>query len=887
MLSDLLYRLRALFRRQAVEAEMDDELRAHLERQVEKYVQSGLSPDEARRRTRLEFGGLDAVKEECRDARGVLFLETTLQDIRYGLRQLRRSPGFTAVAILTLALGIGANTAIFGVVNSVLLRPLPYFHPERLVSVMSVQVPHMRGREASYPDFLDWRARNQVFDQMAVYRTENFTLIGGGEPEHLPGAVVSADLFSLLGVTPVLGRSFLPEDDMPGAVNGTSAVILSCGLWQQQFGADPRVVGRRIDLDGRLYTVVGVAPAGFQFPIQNEPVDLWTTIAVDMPSGGNGMASERGAHYLDVIARLKPRVTITQAQSEMSGIVSALNKEHPDIHPRAAQVVPMLDGLAGPARPALLILLGAVGCLLLIACANVANLLLARATTRQREMSIRAALGASRGRVIRQVLTESILLSSIGGLLGLLLGLRGVYILIRIIPVDIPRLTQAGLDGRVLFFVAAVSISTALLFGLAPAVSGSRLDLAESLKECGRGPSQESHRARTHGALVIGEVAIALVLLAGAGLLIRSFLSLEGVDPGFDPRHVLTARLDSPANYSAAQQLAFFGQVVERVRSLPGVRSASGVFGLPFSEVDANTGFEIQGQPVTEANRPATSYMAVAPEYFRTLGIPLDEGRDFTPQDDLSAPPVAIINETLAKRFFPRQDPIGQHIKPGISNGYGSREPVREIVGVVGDVKLHDLAAVPGPQCYVPLAQSPLGLMTLVVRADGDPLSLVPAVRSIVASANKQVPVYNIKALRDLLAQSVARQRFVTLLLGMFAILAVVLAAVGLYGLVSYSVSLRTHEMGVRMALGAQNAAVLKSVVGQGLKLAVSGVAIGIVGALVLTRLLSSLLYGVKPTDPLTFIAASLLLTSVALIACYIPARRATKLDPMVALRYE
>lgn len=880
-------RFLALFRRGRLERELDEDIQAHLEMLVAENIQQGMTPEEARYAARRSFGGVEQTKETYRSHRSLQSLETLVQDLRYGLRQLRRNPGFAAVAVVTLALGIGANTAIFSAVNAVLLRPLPFFQPERLVSVISAQIPRMRGREASYPDVLDWRARNHVFGQMAVFRTENFTLTGMGEPEHVPGAVVSANLFSTLGVAPVLGRSFVPEDDRPGSANGTNTVILSHGFWQQEFGSDLQVVGRRIDLDGRLYTIVGVAPSGFQFPIQSEPVALWTTIAVDMPHGGNGMAAERGAHYLDVIARLKSGVSIAQAQGEMRVIVRTMNKEHPNIHPRAARIMPLLDGLAGPARPALLILLGAVGCLLLVACANVANLLLARAATRQREMSIRAALGASRGRVIRQLLTESVLLSLTGGALGLLVGLRGVNVLIRIIPVDIPRLSQAGLDGRVLVFTAAVSLLTGILFGLAPAFSRSEFALSESLKESGRGLSEGRRRTRTHGVLVVGEMAMALVLLTAAGLLIRSFLSLERVHPGFDPHHVLSVRLDSPPHVSHARQFAFFSQILQRVRDLPGVRSASGIFGLPFSEVNANTGFAIEGRPVAEGNRPVTNYMAVAPNYFRTLGIPLRDGRDFTAHDNLNAPPVAIINETLAKRFFPGENPIGHRIQPGISNGYGDKEPMREIVGVVGNVKLQSLASGPESECYVPLAQSPLGLMTLVVRTSGDPMQVVPALRTVIASANKNMTGYNIKTLDELVGKSVAQPRFVTLLLGLFAGLAMLLAAVGLYGLIAYSVAQRTHEIGVRMALGAQKRDVLKHIVGQGFKLTLIGVSIGITVALVLTPLLGSQLYGVKPTDPVTFTAVALALLGVALLACYIPARRAARIDPMVALRHE
>jgi putative ABC transport system permease protein len=880
-------RIGALLHRKRLVDDLDEEIRAHIEMEERENLEAGMPPDEAHFAALRRFGNVTQTREKSREMWNWQWLETLLQDLRYGLRQLRRNPGFTAVAVLTLALGIGANTAIFSVVNAVILRPLPYPQPERLVLVYSTQTPGQRGREASYPDFLDWRTRNHVFKNMAVFRTGNFTLISDAGPEHLSAAIVSSSLLHLLGVAPVLGRSFLPGDDEPGAVNGANAVILSYGFWQRRFGSRPQVVGKSINLDGHLFSVVGVAPPGFQFPGRSEAVDLWTTIAVDKDGAASRMATMRGAHYLDTVARLTPEVTIPRAQAEMSAIVSGMNKEHPDIHPRGVRIVPLLDGLVGPARMALLILLGAVGCVLLIACANVANLLLARATARQREMSIRNALGASRGRVVRQVLTESTLLSLLGGSLGLWLGLRGMDLLVRITPVDIPRLLQTGLDNRVLIFTAVVSLVTGLLFGLAPAIIGFRSDLAGSLKESGRGPSQGSHRTRTHGALVVGEIALALVLLACAGLLIQSFLGLEKADPGFDPHDILTLRLDSPSAYSIAQQLNFFARVIDGARSLPGVRSASGVFGLAFSEINANTGFDIEGRKFARSDRPEANFVAVAPDYFRTLGMPRLEGRDFTERDNLQAVPVAIVNAALARRYFPGQNLIGQRIKPGISSGYGDRNPVREIVGVVGDVKVTNLAAGPEPQCYVPLAQSPLGVMTLVVRSDGDPLEMAPAVRRLVASTNKQVPVYNVRSLDQMLAQSVAQPRFITFLFGMFAALAVALAAIGLYGVISYSVSQRTHEIGIRMAIGAEKNDVLKFVVGRGLKLALSGVAVGIAGALALTRFLASILYGVTPTDPLTFVAVSLVLLAVALLACYIPARRAAKVDPMVALRYE
>jgi len=814
-------------------------------------------------------------------------MATLIQDLRYGLRMLARSPGFTAVAVLTLALGIGANTAIFSVVNAVMLRPLPFHDPDRLVRVVSFRLRDGIDDNSSYPDFLDWRAQNHVFERMGVYETSGFALTGGGQAVHLSGATVSADMFSLLGVKPFLGRTPLPGEDKPGAVNGSDPVMLSHRFWRERFGADPKIVGQTIQLDYKTATIVGVMPDGFQFPLQGGRIDLWTTIARDSEDGEKSMAAQRGAHYLDVIARLKPTVTIAQAQAEMSTIVSALNKQYPENAPRGAGIVPELSYMVRDVRPALLALLGAVGCVLLIACANVANLLLARATSRQREMAIRAALGAGKGRMVRQVLTESLVLALAGGALGALLSLWVIDLLLRLIPADNPRLAEIHLDSQVLLFTIGLSLLTGLLFGMAPALQVSRSMLSESLKEGGRGATEGVHRHRARGALVVAEVAVAAMLLVGAGLLLKSFARLERVDPGFESHRVVAFAVQLPGSrYSTARTLDVFQQILARLNHLPGVRSASALFPLPLNGGEVETMFGIEERPVAEAERPRTVYTWVEPGLFRTLGIPLLQGRDFTPRDDLNATPVVIINQALAERYFPHVNPVGKRIKAGIGNGY-KQPPMREIIGVVGDVKLHGLQAEVTPAVYVSVAQSPFDGMNFVVRTEVDPASVITAARNEVAAVDKDLPVFDVKTLDQYVSESVAAPHLISLLLGIFAGLALALAAVGLYGVIAYSVVQRTHEFGVRMALGAEREDVLKMVLRQGLVLTLAGVGIGLLGALALTRFLASLLFGVRPNDPATFAGVLLVMTAVALLASYTPARRATKVDPMVALRYE
>jgi putative ABC transport system permease protein len=881
---------RNILYKQRADQDLDQEIRSYLDLLAEEKARSGMGRDEALQQARRELGGVEQVKESVRDIRVGASMDNLLQDVRYGLRVLRRNPGFAATAILTLALGIGTTTAIFSVVDAVVFKPLPFPTADRLVRIQSVIAASGNGNGvASYPDFLDWRARNRVFDGMAVFRTNDFNLIGPREPLHLQGAVASAELFSMLGVAPALGRSFLAAEDNPAAASGTDPVILSYGLWQREFGSDVSVLGRTIQLGDQLFTVVGVMPRAFQYPIQAEPVELWTTIAVDARGGANAIAAQRGAHYLDVAGLLKPGVKLQQAQAELAAIASTLNKEHPDVKARTVRIVPEIQSLAGPIRAPLLVLLGAVGCVLLIVCVNVANLLLARATGRRKEMSVRAALGASRGRAARQLFTESVSLGLLGGGLGLALALASLRFLVRLIPAEVPRLNAIGLDGRLLGFALLVSLAAGILFGLAPALRVSKISLTDSLKESGRGSgSGGKESSRLRDALVVSEVALAVVLLLASGLLIQSFLHLTQVDPGFNRHHVLTFQLDSPAGKHGSEVPAFFRDVVARIGALPSVTSASAVASLPLTGENIRSSIEIEGRPTPMGSRPSADFNAVEPNYFRTLGITRIAGRDFTEHDGLKSSPVAIVNRTLAQRFFPNQNPIGRHIRPGFGNGYGPGEPpMREIVGVIGDVKQGDPGAEAAPEVYAPLAQCPYSPMFIVVHTANNPQSIVDPIRRQVASLDKNTPIYHVETLDQYFAQSVAAPRFITLLLSGFAGLALLLASVGIYGVISYIAVQRTHEVGIRMALGAQKGEIIRTVVAKGLVPALAGLAIGIGGALRLTRLLSSLLYGVSPADPLTFAVVSVILIGVALLACYIPARRAAKVDPMVSLRYE
>ena len=814
-------------------------------------------------------------------------MNTLLQDIRFGLRMLLKSPSVSIVATIALALGIGANTAIFSVVNAVLLRPLPFPDPDALVAVFEsdTQRGQVRGSH-SYPNFMDMRSQNTVFEHVASYHGADYILTGHGESMRLQGSVVTADLFPLLGVAPMLGRTFLPDEDKPSE-NGRVA-ILSQALFQKRFNSDPSILNQAITLDGRPFTVVGVMPASFEFPIQNEPVDLWTSIAGDA-SGKEPVTQQRGAHFLSVIGRLKSGVTKEQAQAELTTIAARLEQQYPNTNThKSLHIDSALTALVGDIRPALLILLGAVACVLLIACANVANLLLARATSRHKEMAIRTALGASRMRVVRQLLTESVLLSLVGGAVGLLLAVWWSDLLVALGKDDIPRAVHVGIDWRVLGFTLGVSVITGLIFGLAPAHHSTKSELVESLKDGGRGTSEGARRNGVRNLLVVSELAVAVVLLVVAGLLIQSLWRLQNVNSGLQPHNVLTFNVAVPEiKYNTDRQSQFFIDLKSRLETTPGVQSASTIYPLPLSGDRFVISFEIEGRPMAPKDHPSADFFTTGAGYFRAMGIPLIKGRDFDDRDKHGSTPVIIVTETFARQFFPNEDPIGKRIKPGISSIEDEDSQMREIVGVVGDVRNRSLNTESKPAYYVPQTQVPFSQMIGVVKTTGEPHSLITAVTKDVAAMDSDVPLFAVKSMDEYLSASVAAPRFNTTLLSIFAAVALVLTIVGLYGVMSYSVVQRTNEIGIRLALGAQSRDVLLMIVKQGSKLILLGLAIGLAGAFAATRVIASLLFGVTTKDPFTFVAAAVVLAIVALLACYVPAWRATKVDPLEALRYE
>jgi putative ABC transport system permease protein len=805
------------------------------------------------------------------------------KNLVYSARMLLKRPSLTAVALIAIGLGIGANTAIFSVVNTVLLKPLPYERPQELVMLATEQRNQaLDGRGTfSVPDLLDVQQSSTSLAYVATFQRSGTMTTEGGDPERLIGAVVSSDYFSVLGVKPVLGRVFTREEDKPGA---PPVILLSHSLWQRRFGGDPGILGREVNLGGKA-TVIGIMPAGFEFPISDENQDYWEPIfAADFMT--KGIREERANRFLPVIGRLKPGATVAQAKADLDLLSRQIERHSPESNTNVIfNAVSMHEDITRDYRPALLVMLGAVGLVLLIACANVANLLLARAAGRQKEVAIRMALGASRGRIAAQLLTESVLLSLAGGVLGLLLASWGTALLVAYGPADVPRLRDVSLDRYVLFFTLAVSALTGILFGLAPALHASRPDPGNMLKESGRGLSQ-SGRNRMRSALIVSEVALSLMLLVGAGLLINSFWRLLQTDAGFDPRSVLALDipLDRVTYAKPEQQSAAFQQLIARMKALPGVRDASVVSNVPLTDFDIELSFQIEGRaPYKPGDEAVADYTVASPDYFRTMNIALLRGRVFTDQDTANSPQLIVVSNAFVKRYFPNEDAIGKRI---IFDG--RNQIPREIVGVVGDVRRNGLDVDVQPEMYVSYLQKPERRLNLVIRTEArDPLQLLPAARAEVKAFDPKQIIWRTQTLEQLLGTSVAPRRFNMLLLGIFAAVALVLAAVGLYGVMSYSVSWRTHEIGIRMALGAKRADVLRLVVRQGMIMTLIGLVLGLIGAFAMSRVLVGMLYGVSPTDPLTFAGVSIVLMAVALLACLVPARRATRVDPIIALRTE
>jgi putative ABC transport system permease protein len=883
-----IQRMRGLFHNEQMDRELDDELKSHLEMHVADNLRAGMTAEEARRNALIKLGGVEQTKDSVRDGRGIPILGTLVQDVRFGVRMMRKSPGFAIVAVLTLALGIGANTAIFSIIDAVVLRPLPFRDPGHLVAVSSVDPKDAtHGGEISYPAFLDWRSQTHSFEELSVWNTTNLTFTGGDQAESVRSAVVSSNLFSLLGVSPPLGRVFTSEEDLPS--EGQLPVMLSYEFWQSHFGADPNMLGRAITLDNRKYSVVGIMPARFQYPVQQARVELWIPIASDL-QGKNAMAAQRGVSYLQVVGRLKPGADISSAKADVQVVQERLNRQYPENRPHGVVIKSESQRVTGSAAPALIILLGAVGFLLLIACANVAGLLLGRATVRRKEFTVRRALGASRWTIVRQLLTESVLLAFAGGLSGLLVARWAISALVSIAPVDLARTSEIALDYRVLGFTFLVALATGVLFGLVPAFQAARSDMSPLLGDNTRGSSAGPDRSSLRSVLVTSQMAVAFVLLVGAGLLLRSFHRLQQVDPGFHADHVLTFLLDVPSErHAGAQRPVFVEELLQSTRALPGVRSASAVFGLPLSEDQAAyTTVEVEGHPVPNSQLPRAAFRIIESRYFQTMEIRLLKGRNFTPDDEQGGPPLAIVNEIFARQIFKGVDPLGKRIKPNISFGDAQDAPMREIVGVTADVNSRGIGEQAVPEVYAP--QTPtdfIGEMTIVVRTMIDPSSLVPTMRSLVSSMDKDLPVRDVKTLDQYVDGSISAPRFEALLLGTFAALAFLLTVIGIYGVISYSVVQRTREMGIRVAMGASRGNISFLVLREGVLLALIGVGIGLSCSLFAVRLIRGLLFGVEASDPVTFIGVSLLLVSVSLLASYIPARRASVVDPMVALRYE
>ena len=819
-----------------------------------------------------------------------------MNDLRFALRQLFKHPAFTIIAVLTLAIGIGANTAIFSVVNAVLLKPLPFPAPEQLLAVGMTDTRQKALQSElgslSYPDFFDFREQTQTLASIALYRDRNFALADAQGAQSPRGVKCSADFFNVLGIKPIIGQNFVRTDEQAGGGPGGMKVILSSAFWHKHFGGDEGAIGRTIELDRRPYTIIGVMPAGFQFPIQTEPIEFYVTIAEDASTadGSKPNTEQRGNHSLEAIARLKPGISVAQAGADLSTIAARLEKTYPDSNSYFGVAVrPLREEMIGDVRTALYILFGAVICVLLIANANVANLLLARASVRGKEMALRVALGASRLRIIRQLLTESLLLSGLGGILGLLIAQWGTDALVHAVPQNIPRISSIQLDAVVLGFTLLVSLATGVIFGLVPAWQASRVDLNSSLKSGGRAGSGGERKGRLRNGLVMAEVGLALVLLICAGLLIQSFARLGRVQPGLRTERLLTARVGLPeAAYPKPENtIAFFEQLMPRIRALPGVEAASSILPLPLSGSNMTTDFDIEEHPLPEGERSAAPVRIIGNDYFKTMGIPLRQGRVFDQSDRFDSIPVVLVNEFFAAKYFPGQNVIGKRITPGFS--VGDAEPkMRQIVGVVGNVKHMSLRKDETAEMYLAQTQIPINTTTLVVRSSvSNPGALSASLRAELAAVDPNLPLTSVRVFDEYVSRSLAQPRFYALLLSIFAGTALLLTAVGIYGVMAYSVAQRTNEIGIRIALGAAQSSIFRLIVGQAMWLVAISVVIGLAGAFAATRLLRSLLFGVGVWDPMTFGGIVFLISAVAFLAAWLPARRAANVDPVIALRAE
>jgi len=869
----------------AASAEMDDEMRSHIELQARANIEAGMNPEEARFAALRRFGWTESIKEDCREQRELPWLESVFQDIYFGVRQLRKNPGFTAIAAITLALGIGANTAIFSMIDGILLRPLPYREPNRLVTVCETNLKRGYPQIVVAPANLrDWRAQNSVFEELGGQIYTSLTLTGVEKPEHIHAAFTTPNYFSVFGVPPILGRTFVSSDDPPGH----RVVVLSHGMWRRSFGSDRNIVGMSITLSGLPYTVVGVMPPEFKIyqpsgvfglPTGDVQPQLWAPYP--------GPMTEQTNKFFLGFARLKPGVTTAQAQSELSAIVQRAQQESPQQKDSGASVQPLNEQIIGGTRPALRLLLGAVGFVLLIGCANVTNLSLARSAARANEFSIRSALGASRWRLARQMLIESLMLALIGGALGLLFAHWGMGALMALQPANLPRIEEIRLNTRVLGYTLVISVLAGVAFGIAPAIYSARTSLGESLKGAGRNPCGGSSPQHGRHFLLVAEVALAMILLSGAGLMINSFARLTRVDPGFRPDQLMTFDISPPyrAYAEESRRMSLVKQLRDRIQAQPGSESVATIYGLPFGTMlNSLVGVTIQGQSsLTSQERVSAGWRAVSPNYFETIGASLLLGRTFSEEVDVAgSAPVALINEAFQRKYFPTDNPVGRRIKPiTISSNW------HEIVGVVRDVKLTGLDAAVPPEIYQSDSQNAVWMFSLVVRSSLPAGQVEKMVRAEAAAVDKDLPLFNVRTMEQAISTSVAPRRFTVMLTTLFAALALLLTAVGIYGVVSYSVGQRTREIGIRMALGAPPQAILALFLRRGLLVALIGVGLGLAGSFAVTRLIAHQLFGVTATDPVTFSLATGLLLLVILAACFIPARRATEVDPLVALSAE